>query len=305
MANPLRAAASLAAAAVGCFAWGLVEANLFRVRRVTVPVLPPGGPELRILHLSDAHLLESQHAKLDFLRSLADLRPDVVINTGDNIASDRATASLMTAFGRLKDVPGGFVFGSNDYHKPEFKNPLRYVTHGRSNASEAPECLDAEGLRAALTARGTWQDLNDRRAVIEAGGYRIELRGTDDAHHDRDRYPTVAGPPVEDVDLSFGVTHAPYRRVLDPMVADGVAMIFAGHTHGGQVCAPGYGALTTNCDLPRRQVKGLSRHAVAGRSAWLHVSAGIGTSPFAPYRFACPPEVTLLTLVPENTRRRL
>ena len=128
MTRPLRAAASLAAAALGCFAWGLAEANLFQVRRVSVPVLPAGGRELRVLHISDVHLLESQHAKLDFLRSLAGLAPDVVVNTGDNISSDRAIASLMAALGPLRDVPGGFVFGSNDYHRPEFKSPLRYVT---------------------------------------------------------------------------------------------------------------------------------------------------------------------------------
>jgi uncharacterized protein len=85
--------------------------------------------------------------------------------------------------------------------------------------------------------------------------------------------------------------------VLDPMVRDGLGLLLAGHTHGGQVCVPGFGALVTNCDLPRRQAKGLSRWVVDGRSAWLHVSAGVGTSPYAPIRFACFPEATLLTLV--------
>ena len=297
MISPFRVAKGLAAIAAGCFAWGLVEATRFQVRHVTVPVLPAGGSELRVLHLSDVHLLPSQQLKLNFLRSLAELRPDLVINTGDNIANDTAIVPLMSALGRLQDVPGGFVFGSNDYHRPEFKNPLRYVTRGRSEASEAPERLATEQLRAALTRSGAWHDLNDRRAIVEAGGYRIEMRGTDDAHHDLDHYPAVAGPPSSGVDLSLGVTHAPYRRILDVMAADGVELTLAGHTHGGQVCVPGFGALTTNCDLPADRVKGLSEHHTEGHHAWLHVSAGIGTSPFAPYRFACPPEVTLLTLV--------
>ena len=55
----------------------------------------------------------------------------------------------------------------------------------------------------------------------------------------------------------------------------------------------------SNCDLDTRRVKGLSSYSAAGQSAWLHVSAGLGTSPFAPIRFACPPEATLLTLVPQ------
>ena len=296
MIKAFKVAKGLAAVAAGCFAWGLVEATRFRVRRVTVPVLPAGGPEMRILHLSDIHLLPGQQLKLSFLRALADLEPDLVISTGDNIASDTAIPTLISALDRLLDVPGAFVFGSNDYHKPEFKNPLRYVARGRSEPSKSPERLATDQLRAELTRSGAWQDLNDRRTIIEAAGYRIELRGTDDAHHDLDHYPAVVGPASDGVDLSLGVTHAPYRRILDAMTTDGVDLILAGHTHGGQVCVPGHGALTTNCDLPTDRAKGLSEHRVEGHHAWLHVSAGIGTSPFAPYRFACPPEVTILTL---------
>jgi predicted MPP superfamily phosphohydrolase len=107
----------------------------------------------------------------------------------------------------------------------------------------------------------------------------------------------VSGPADLSADLSLGVTHAPYRRVLDPMTADGFPLILAGHTHGGQLCVPGFGALVTNCDLPRRKAKGLSTYEHAGRRSVLHVSAGLGTSPYAPVRFACPPEATLLTLV--------
>jgi predicted MPP superfamily phosphohydrolase len=56
---------------------------------------------------------------------------------------------------------------------------------------------------------------------------------------------------------------------------------------------PLYGALVTNCGLDRGRARGLSRYD----GTWLHVSAGLGTSPYAPVRFACPPEATLLTLV--------
>ena len=102
-------------------------------------------------------------------------------------------------------------------------------------------------------------------------------------------------------DVSLAVTHAPYRSVLDPMAADGHDLIVAGHTHGGQVCVPFYGALVTNCDLDTARVKGLSSHTAEGRTSWLHVSAGLGTSPYAPVRFACRPEATLLTLTASGT----
>ena len=68
----------------------------------------------------------------------------------------------------------------------------------------------------------------------------------------------------------------------------------AGHTHGGQLCLPFYGAIVTNCDLDR---SARQRRLPVGADTALHVSAGIGTSPFAPLRFFCRPEATLLTLV--------
>jgi predicted MPP superfamily phosphohydrolase len=109
--------------------------------------------------------------------------------------------------------------------------------------------------------------------------------------------------------LTVGVTHAPYQRVLDAMTADGAGLVIAGHTHGGQLCLPFFGALVTNCDLDRKRAKGVSRwwpgaaRPGAGRvapagAAYLQVSAGLGTSPMAPVRFACRPEASLLTLTP-------
>lgn len=271
---------------------------MFTVRRVTVPVLPPGGADLRILHVSDLHLTTKQHFKLDFIRSLAGLNPDLIINTGDNIADPAAVFPLMAAFNRLRFTPGVFVFGSNDYFAPKPRNPLRYFKGGRSTFSPAQKAssgnLPTELLRSKMTAVG-WKDLNHHRATLEVGGYTLAFRGTDDAHLGRDKYHLVAGP-AENAHLNIGVTHAPYRRLLDAMTTDGMDLIFAGHTHGGQVCVPGYGALITNCDIDRERVKGLSTHSAGGRTSHLHVSAGVGTSPYAPYRFACRPEVTLLTL---------
>jgi len=297
--RPLHVAGSLAGTAVGCFTWGLLEAKLFTVRHVELAVLPPGGEPLKILHVSDLHLTSEQHFKLDFIRSLAALRPDVLVTTGDNISDADAIFPLMAAWNSLRFTPGVFVFGSNDYYAPAFKNPLKYVLEGRSHMKEEPTELPWRTLRDKMTAVG-WKDLNQRRDVLEVKGYRLAFRGTDDAHLGRDNYSEVAGPADPDADLNIGVTHAPYNRLLDDMTADGMDLILAGHTHGGQVCVPGYGALVTNCDLDTSRAKGLSSHSHDGRTSALHVSAGVGTSPFAPYRFACRPEVTMLTLVPKD-----
>lgn len=293
-----RLAKGLAITGTACFAYGaLIEPRSFRLRRACLQVLPPGAKSIRLLHISDLHLLARQGSKLRFVEALAGLEPDLVVNTGDNIAEAEALEPLLGALGRLMKVPGVFVFGSNDYTGPETINPLGYLLKdtGRDGLHSDRELLPTEELRAGLTAGG-WQDLVGHRATISVRGLNLEFRGTDDAHLGLDDYSLVAGPRATGADVSIGVTHAPYQRVLDAMTDDGVELILAGHTHGGQVCVPGWGALTTNCDLPPAQAQGASVHQTEHGSSWLHVSAGLGSSPYAPYRFACPPEATLLTL---------
>ncbi len=293
-----RVGAAVAAVGAGGFAWGLAEAAMFRLRRHELAVLPAGSEPIRVLHVSDIHATARQHTKLDFVRQLAGVRPDLVVNTGDNIADPRVIEPLMSAFGQLRFVPGVYVWGSNDYYAPRFKNPLDYILPGSwSRTPPHPKRLPTDRLKAEFDAVG-WHDLTHTRTTLEIKGLRIEFRGTDDAHLERDDYSLIAGAPAEGVDVSVGVTHAPYLRLLDAMADDRLDLILAGHTHGGQVCVPGYGALVTNCDLDTDRVKGPSTHTHGGHTSALHVSGGVGTSPYAPYRFACRPEASLLTLVP-------
>jgi predicted MPP superfamily phosphohydrolase len=127
---------------------------------------------------------------------------------------------------------------------------------------------------------------------------KIHFRGTDDPHINKDDYASVAGLFNPDA-FAFGVTHAPYKRVLQSFEADKADLVLAGHTHGGQICIPFYGALVTNCDLPQGQAKGYSTFGETKMP--LHVSAGVGTSPFAQVRIACRPEATLITLSAKNS----
>jgi uncharacterized protein len=287
-------AAGAAAAGGATFAYAsLIERNLFTLRRFEVPVLQPDAEPLRILHLSDLHMTPEQHRKQAWVAALVGTDPDLVIVTGDNISAPDALPGVLRALEPLLPLPGAFVFGSNDYRGPVWRNPLRYLLPDREYVQG--DELPYDDLRAAFTAAG-WADLNNARTVVKAGGRSIELVGVDDPHVERDDYASVAGPIAPDVDLHIGVTHTPAVRVLDAMAADGFPLLLAGHTHGGQVCLPGYGALTTNCDLPHSMAKGL--HRWPGSEAWLHVSAGLGTHPTAPYRFACRPEATILTLIP-------
>ncbi|MFZ2502794.1 MAG: metallophosphoesterase, partial [Nocardioides sp.] len=243
-----------------------------------------------------------QRRKQEWLRGLASLKPDLVINTGDNLAHMESVPIVADTLGGLLDVPGVFVLGSNDYFSPGLKNPLRYLMPDDGRRVTDTPTLPVGELRKRFGAGG-WLDLTNRFGHLEVEGVRLAFAGVDDPHLAYDDLAAVAGPADQDADLRLAVTHAPYLRVLDQFAADGYDAIIAGHTHGGQVCLPFAGALTTNCDLENARAKGLHRHPAASAdgdpgSSWLHVSAGVGTSPFARIRVACRPEATLLTLLP-------
>ncbi|NLU83385.1 metallophosphoesterase [Rhodococcus sp. HNM0569] len=279
------------AAALGIGYATLIERNAFALREVTLPVLEPGASTLRVLHLSDLHMMPNQRLKQNWLRELDSLDPDLVVNTGDNLSHPKAVPAVVQSMGNLLARPGLFVFGSNDYFGPRPKNPLKYFR--KNHKRVLGESLPWGDLRAAFTERG-WLDVTHVRRELEVAGVRIAAAGVDDPHLKRDRYDTVAGRPNPLADLRLGITHSPEPRVLDRFADDGYDLVLAGHTHGGQLCLPFYGALVTNCDLDRSRVKGPSQW---GEHMKLHVSAGVGTSPWAPARFCCRPEATLLTLV--------
>jgi len=157
------------------------------------------------------------------------------------------------------------------------------------------EKLPWQRLQKQLTKRG-WKDLNHNKVKLKVNGLVIEARGTDDAHLELDDYRKVEGRVSKLADIAIGVTHAPYERVLAAMAQDKLDLIFAGHTHGGQIRLPWIGgskSLTTNCDLENWRSRGITK---VNDEPWLNVSAGMGMSPFTPIRFACPPEISLITL---------
>jgi len=281
--------------------WGIgIERHLFVVRRESLRILPPGSATLTILHIGDLHIAPWQKRKLRWVAKLSELKPDLVVNTGDNLGHRAAIAPALIALRDLISRPGVFVNGSNDYHAPELRNPLVYLG-GPSKVGHG-EKLDTARLVGGFTSGG-WLNLNNRKGRSVIQGLRINFVGVDDAHDGLDDLTVIPGKDelASGSDLVIGVSHAPYLRVIDAMSRAGVDVMFAGHTHGGQVCLPGFGALVTNCDLPRKNAKGISSWANGGHTMILNVTAGLGHSIFAPVRFFCRPEVRLLSLLPKAT----
>ena len=298
------AAAALAGGAAGVVVAGaLLEAHAFRVVRhdLTLARTSRGDGEahLRILHIGDTHYLRGQRDKAAFIASLAETQPDLVVATGDLLSDDAGFDEFMSALSGLTSLPGVFVFGSNDYFAPALGNPLAYLVRPSDARRPRGRQLNWRRVRDALTAAG-WQRLDNRRTQLRVSGLAVDVRGSGDAHMRLDDYAagasrwvsTAAAAPA---DLVLGVTHAPYRRVLDAMAGDGVVLMLAGHTHGGQICLPGR-AIITNCDLPIDYAKGLHRYPPepAAGVSWLHVTGGVGTAPWFPLRTFNRPEACIL-----------
>jgi predicted MPP superfamily phosphohydrolase len=279
-----------AACVAACVAYGiLVERRWYRLRSHDLAILPPGGHErLDILHLSDLHVVRHDRAKRRFLANLP--HADVTVVTGDFLAEPEAVEAAVEAVRPVRGRLGSwFVLGSNDYFVPK---PLNYLAYFRRRRRRrlARRGRSAE-LIAQLAAEG-WTDLTNSRRAAELDGVAIEVLGLDDAHI---RWHDLRVAPRGELNrFAIAVMHSPDSA--PETAALGYDLLLAGHTHGGQVRLPFAGALVTNCAMPRRLSDGLIR---MGPSV-LHTSRGLGTSKYAPFRFWCRPEATLLRLHPSR-----
>jgi predicted MPP superfamily phosphohydrolase len=275
-----------------CVLYGVfVERRWFRLRRYRLAILPTDGPDsLTLLHLSDLHVVRHDAKKARFLRSLPPA--DVTVVTGDFLAEPEAVERAVELVGPTRGrLASWFVLGSNDYYVPR---PLNYAAYFRRQRRARRAALGrAHELSQQLVADG-WEDLSNVRREVALDGLPVELLGLDDAHIRRHDYR----PALRRAWDRFGVAVMHSPDSAPEAAALGYDLLVAGHTHGGQVRLPFVGALVTNCSMPRRLVSGL----IAMGSATLHTSPGLGTSKFAPFRFLCRPEATLLELVRAPSR---
>jgi predicted MPP superfamily phosphohydrolase len=284
----LRAPLALLGAGLACVLYGvLIERRWYRLVRRRLDILPVEIPRpLTLLHLSDLHLVRGDRRATAFLARLP--RPDVTVITGDLVgepeAVEDAVAALRAVRGRLASF---FVLGSNDHFAPR---PLNYLAYFRGRRrSRRPPPGRAADLAAQLVADG-WRHLRNAREEVDLDGLPVEVVGLDDAHIGRhDLRAALRRAPAR---FGLAITHSP--DVVPELAALGYDLVVAGHTHGGQVRLPLVGALVTNSHLPRRLASGLFR---VGPTI-VHVSPGLGTSKFAPFRFLCRPEATILELAP-------
>ena len=285
------------AAGGAALAWGSVERTMPVLRRYEVPVRAH-VPEVTILQIADLHLFEGQEFLLRFLSDVAASEHfDMVVATGDNFGSTEALDMVMDAYRPFLSYPGAFVLGSNDYYSPIPKRWSRYLSRSKPHPVRVVPDLPFLPMVRQMRQAG-WLDLSNASGTLRLPTGMVSLLGTDDAHIYRDRLGAPASSWGASDVLRLGVTHAPYTRVVSALTEVGSDLILAGHTHGGQIGIPGFGAIITNCDISRPYAKGLKRWQAPGSTAWLHVSAGLGTSPYAKVRIATRPEASLLHVYP-------
>ncbi len=227
--------------------------------------LPEKLDGLRLVHLSDLHygpLVNPKHLERA-VRAANDLRPDLIVLTGDYISQDRAYAAPCAELvGKLRARHGVYaVLGNHDHW---------------TDATLIADLFRVEGIRMLI----------NEGARMDVDGEAFWLAGVDD---------TMVG--LEDLSLAMaGARDGEFKLLLahNPTIlrraarAD-VDLVLSGHTHGGQVAWRS--EKNSSGRARRRMLRGLGRRG----NTQIYVNRGLGTV-VLPIRYGCPPEISVLQL---------
>ncbi|MCI0393537.1 MAG: metallophosphoesterase [Chloroflexi bacterium] len=259
-------------------AWGtLVEPFRLRLTHLAVEstYLPAGAPPIRLLHISDLHVERLTRREEKLLKLVEEAAADLIVITGDYL---------------------NLSYVQDPVAQAEARRLLAQLSapHGVYAILGSPP-VDAREVAPSLFAGLPIQLLVDEWAVVELGdGRRLILLGLDCSH----RIPVDARRLERLVAVSPNsaprvlLYHAP--DLMPQAAGHGIDLYLCGHTHGGQVRLPWFGALLTSSQFGKRYEMGLYREG----QTHLYVSRGVGLEGLsAPrVRFLAPPEITLVTI---------
>jgi predicted MPP superfamily phosphohydrolase len=271
---------SLALAAVGilCFAYGhYVEPFWPQVTRVRVesPKLRGAQRPVRVVHISDLHCDPGPRLEERLPDLIAAERPDLIVFTGDSLNSPEGLPVLRKLLPRLASIAPTYAVRGN---------------------------WDTAYWRREELFEGTGVvELRKEAARLDVAGTTIWVAGAPFASLDEppDGVPSGIRNTLKDVPpeaFTLLLYHTP-DLILEAAGTNRVDLYCAGHTHGGQVALPLYGALVTLSKFGKKYESGLHRE---GRT-WLYVNRGLGMEggPAPRVRFFARPEVTVIELVPQ------
>ena len=269
-----RAVLALAAAGLLCFAYGyFVEPFWPEVTHVRVESAKLAGASrpLRVVHISDLHCDPRPRLEERLPDLIAAERPDLIVFTGDSVNSPAGLPVLRKLLPRLAAVAPTFAVRGN----------WDVWYWGRE------ELFGGTGVR----------ELNGEAVKVEAAGTSLWVAGAAYASTEKIQGALRGVPPGAFTILLY---HTP-DEILDVAAAGRVDLYCAGHTHGGQVALPLYGALVTLSKFGKRYESGLHREG----DTWLYVNRGVGMEgdPAPRVRFFARPEVTVIELAPPAAAR--
>jgi uncharacterized protein len=272
-----RAALALAAVGLVCFAYGyFVEPYWPEVTRVRVESAKLRGAvrPVRVVHISDLHCDPEPRLEERLPDLVAAERPDLIVYTGDSLNSPGGMPVLRKLLPRLAAVAPTFAVRGN--WDTAFWG--RTELFGGTGVVE----LRKEAARVDVAGTSVWVAGAPFASLVEPpsgtrGGIETAVRG------------------VPEGAFTLFLYHTP-DAVLEAAETGRVDLYCAGHTHGGQVALPVYGALVTLSKFGKRFERGL--HRVGG--TWLYVTRGVGMEggPAPRVRFFARPEVTVIELAP-------
>ena len=246
-------------------------------RSITLARLPDPFAGFKIVQISDFHFQEYTEAAFleAVVRQVNDATPDLVVLTGDFVSSEPLPRRFSARMG---------------YHCAEILSriqcPLRYAILGNHDVR-----VSAHAVTDALQTHGI-PVLTNTSVALERDGRRLWLAGTQDALEARPNLtaalPTGRNPDQEPLIL---LAHEP--DFADHAVGRQIDLLLSGHTHGGQIRLPLLPPLVLP-EMGTKYVEGLF-HLRDGMQ--LYVNRGVGTVGL-PFRFRCPPEISVLTLQP-------
>lgn len=294
MRKPLLISLGLLAAGAGVYAYACREARQYRSEflklddglneRTPGKIGSDSTKSLKILHISDLHLSRNEsQKKLDFLKRVTDDDYDFVFLTGDIFQHDESIKYAPLLLSRKPKYGAYAVLGNHDYYSYSMTNKIigrifRFLRHPAKKVRNTAPLIDA------LESVGYDVLRNEARYLDTLG---ICMVGVDWPGIEKNRLLELVSRSPGDW-LVMALLHLP--RDLEFYDQAGVHFAFGGHTHGGQIRVPGFGAIITDSELQRHEASGMTRR---GRTIF-HISRGMSADPRTNFRLFCPPQASIL-----------
>jgi len=258
----------LAAVGVVCMAYGyFVEPYRIEVSTTTLPTSKLRTAGFRIVQISDLHCDVKARNEERMVQIVNGLKPDIVVATGDYLNHRDALGRLRDSLGRLEAPLGKFaVIGNHD---------LRHLRQF--------DPLEGTGFR--------W--LDRETVVVKKDADRLGITGLAFL---RSEDPIDPIAPLADDRFDVFLFHTP--DLIEEVAGRGVDLYLCGHTHGGQVCLPWYGALITYSKFGRKYASGV--HRVGDATLCVNRGLGLEPRPGPQVRFLARPQIAVFDIVPER-----